>query len=80
MPKWLRTLIFNTVRAYSFVRRAFYRVMDQLAAMLAKAAAPSGPDTSGSPISGASASAAPLLTGDTMDAPDREVCTFIIFS
>jgi hypothetical protein len=76
MPKWLRNLIFSTVRVYSFLRRNFYRIMEQLAAMLAKAAAPSGPDNPGSPSSGASASASPLLTGDTMDAPDREVCRF----
>jgi hypothetical protein len=79
MPKWLRTLIFNAVRTYSYIRRNFYRVMDQLAAMLARTAMPSGIPTAGSPSTSTEAlsSAPPLLSGGTDNVPDREVCNLI---
>jgi hypothetical protein len=72
MPKWLRILIFNAVRAYSFIRRGFYRIMDQLAAMLARGAMPSGLNSGGSPPE----APAPMLSGSIDDASDREVCVF----
>jgi hypothetical protein len=80
MPKWLRNLIFNSIRAYSFLRRNFYRLMDQLAAMLARGAMPAGTATPGG-ISPAEAtpSSAPLLPGASGDVPDREVCSFCIY-
>jgi hypothetical protein len=74
MPKWLRTLIFNTVRAYSCVRRAFYRIMDQLAAMLARAAVPGGTATGGLSATDGVAASAPQVSGESADIPDREVC------
>jgi hypothetical protein len=76
MPKWLRNLIFSAIRAYSFLRRNFYRVMEQLASMLARATVPGGTDPTGGLNPEASASAAPLLSGNAGDTPDREVCSF----
>ncbi len=77
MPKWLRNIIFNAVRAYSYIRRNICRAMDQLAAMLARGAVPSGPGTSGgiSPTE-ESAPVPPLLQGIADNIPDREVCAF----
>ncbi len=77
MPKWLRNLIFNAVRAYSYIRRKFCRAMDQLAAMLARAAVPSGPGAAGG-IGPAEepAPVPPLLQGIAGNLPDREVCAF----
>jgi hypothetical protein len=52
--------------------------MDQLAAMLARAAVPSGTSsTEGTGPAEGMASSSPLLSGST-DLPDREVGTFIL--
>jgi hypothetical protein len=79
MPKWLRDLIFNAVRAYSYLRRNFYTVMDQLAAMLARTAMPSSTPTAGGPSTSTEAlsSATPLLSGGADDTSDRKVCNLI---
>ncbi len=78
MPKWLRNIIFNAVRAYSYIRRNICRAMDQLAAMLARAAVPSGTtSTEGTGPAEGMTSSAPLLSGNA-DIPDREVCAFIL--
>jgi hypothetical protein len=77
MPKWLRNLIFNAVRTYSYIRRAICRAMDQLAAMLARAAVPSGTSTEGTGPAEGMTSSTPLLSGSP-DLPDREVCVFFI--
>jgi hypothetical protein len=76
MPKWLRTVIFNAVRFYSYLRRGFYRTMDQLAAMLARGAMPAGGATGGTSAAEGVASPTPQLSGSTADMPDREVCVF----
>ncbi len=76
MPKWLRNLIFNSIRAYSFIRRNICRAMDQLAAMLARAAVPGGTATGGISATGNAASPAPQVRGDTAEIPDREVSVF----
>jgi hypothetical protein len=77
MPKWFRNLIFNAVRAYSCLRRGFYRIMEQLAAMLAKTSVPGG-TAPGATDTGADGTApvSPLLSGLTDGLPDREVCSF----
>jgi hypothetical protein len=53
--------------------------MDQLAAMLARAAVPSGTSsTEGTGPAEGMTSSAPLLSGSP-DLPDREVCVFFYF-
>ncbi len=53
--------------------------MDQLAAMLARAAVPSGTtSTEGTGPAEGMTSSAPLLSGST-DLPDREVCVFLFY-
>ncbi len=53
--------------------------MDQLAAMLARGAMPSGPGAGGISPAEAAPSSAPFLQGSTDDLPDREVCAFCIY-
>ncbi len=75
MPKWLRNLIFNAVRAYSYLRRNICRAMDQLASMLARSAMPGGTTAPGASAE-ESAPIPPLLQGMADGLPDREVCAF----
>jgi hypothetical protein len=79
MSKWLRNLIFNAVRAYSFIRRHICRAMDQLASMLARSAMPAGMAPSGPGVMDGVAAPVPQVSGSADDTPDREVCVFILF-
>ncbi len=79
MPKWLRNLIFNAVRAYSFIRRHICRAMDQLAAMLARSAMPAGMAPNGPGAMDGAAAPVPQVGGNADDIPDREVCGFFLF-